>query len=291
MAIDATFNSIIAGIQLSNLNFAVQLTPFAAYITLKRSTQIDKNGVHVSPSPPLVTLLQKSYVDLNMAQDEIVRLRASLEESNQRYEDLVTTNASLLTKLEAADDNLTRAHDTNNGLMKKVDDKENEVNKLEITKKDIANDLKLVKKEYNQYVSDTENQLKSLQKANKNKEKEMYNLKRDLANSCDTVSNLKSEVSQIKLRNSKLVKDSNYLNKQLKKLSISKEYISSSSQTTNTVDTDHKCTICGYAFESSSGLKDHNETYQYCCRTCFSCYRTVQEASHCCIEDNEDSND
>ena len=291
MAIDATFNSIIAGIQLSNLNFAVQLTPFAAYITLKRSTQIDKNGVHVSPSPPLVTLLQKSYVDLNMAQDEIVRLRASLEESNQRYEDLVTTNASLLTKLEAADDNLTRAHDTNNGLMKKVDDKENEVNKLKVAKKDIENDLKLVKKEYNQYVSDTENQLKSLQKANKNKEKEMYNLKRDLANSCDTVSNLKSEVSHIKLRNSKLVKDSNYLNKQLKKLSISKEYISSSSQTTNTVDTDHKCTICGCAFKSSSELKDHNETYQYCCRTCFSCYRTVQEASHCCIEDIEDSND
>ena len=153
-----------------------------------------------------------------MAQDEIVRLRASLEESNQRYEDLVTTNASLLTKLEAADDNLTRAHDTNNGLMKKVDDKENEVNKLKVAKKDIENDLKLVKKEYNQYVSDTENQLKSLQKANKNKEKEMYNLKRDLANSCDTVSNLKSELSQIKLRNSKLVKDSNNLNKQLRKL-------------------------------------------------------------------------
>ena len=130
MAIDATFNSIISGIQLSNLNFAVQLTPFAAYITIKKSTQIDKNGVHVSPSPPLVTLLQKSYVDLNMAQDEIVRLRASLEESNQRCEDLVTTNASLLIKLEAADDNLTRAHDTKNGLMKKVNNKENTVYKL-----------------------------------------------------------------------------------------------------------------------------------------------------------------
>ena len=48
MAIDAKFNSIVHDIQLSNLNFTNQLTPFAAYIAIKKSTQLDKNG---NPAP------------------------------------------------------------------------------------------------------------------------------------------------------------------------------------------------------------------------------------------------
>ena len=35
MAVDATFSSILNEIQLSNLNFTIQLTPYAAYATLK----------------------------------------------------------------------------------------------------------------------------------------------------------------------------------------------------------------------------------------------------------------
>ena len=41
MAIDTTFNSILNEIQLSKLNFAIHLTPYAAYITLKKSTLVD----------------------------------------------------------------------------------------------------------------------------------------------------------------------------------------------------------------------------------------------------------
>ena len=162
MAIDASFNSIITGIQLSNLNFAVQLTPFAAYITLKRSAQIDKNGIPVSPSPPLALLLQQFFKELSMAQEEILRLKASLEENIQKCDDLATTNASLLIKLNAADDNLARVHETNDNLIRKVSAKENQVDKLEVVKKNVENNLMLVKKEYSQYVYDAEIQIKTL---------------------------------------------------------------------------------------------------------------------------------
>ena len=46
MAIETTFNSILNEIQLSKLNFVMQLTPYAAYITLKKSTQVDRDDVH-----------------------------------------------------------------------------------------------------------------------------------------------------------------------------------------------------------------------------------------------------
>ena len=83
MAIDATFNSILNGIQLSRLNFSIHLTPFAAYITLKKSTQVDRNGDSFAPSPPLCSLLQQAYKDQITAQEEIIGLRASLQECEQ----------------------------------------------------------------------------------------------------------------------------------------------------------------------------------------------------------------
>ena len=58
MAINTTFSSILNEIQLSNLNFAIQLTPYAAYITLKKSAQKDLHGLKCTPSPPVLFLVQ-----------------------------------------------------------------------------------------------------------------------------------------------------------------------------------------------------------------------------------------
>ena len=237
MAIDSAFNSIITGIQLSKLNFAVQLTPFAAYTTLKRSTQVDRNGVPAIPSPPLCILLQQSYKDLSLATEEIKSLRAALKETNQRCEDHATTNAALLVKLKAADDRLVLAQEKSCIMEQKLNDKEKEVVKLEVVKKDIESEFKINKKESEHFRIDTENQIKNLQKNNKMKEKEVYNLEKILANCRDTVSNLKAEVSQLKHENSKMVRDTNCLNNQLKKLTFKKECQSTCSQTNTTLDT------------------------------------------------------
>ena len=50
MAIDNKFGSILQEIELSNLNFAMKITPYAAYITLKKSTVVDMKGTPSQPS-------------------------------------------------------------------------------------------------------------------------------------------------------------------------------------------------------------------------------------------------
>ena len=72
MAINATFGSILNEIQLSNLNFSIQLTPFAAYIILKKFTQKDLHGVPSNPSPPVLYLLQQVQQEHLALQDENV---------------------------------------------------------------------------------------------------------------------------------------------------------------------------------------------------------------------------
>ena len=83
MAIDTTFNSIINEIQLSNLNFSIQLTPYAAYITLKKSTQVNGNGLHENPSSQVLTLLQQSYRGQTALHEEIKFLKKVSNESDQ----------------------------------------------------------------------------------------------------------------------------------------------------------------------------------------------------------------
>ena len=52
MAANTTFTSIVNEIQLSNLNFSMKMTPYAAYITLKKTVQTDVNGFQMNPAPP-----------------------------------------------------------------------------------------------------------------------------------------------------------------------------------------------------------------------------------------------
>ena len=75
MAIDATFSSILSEIQLSNLNFNLQITPFAAYITLKKSVITDQNGIKAVPAPPILFLLQQTHQKIAELQVENKRLK------------------------------------------------------------------------------------------------------------------------------------------------------------------------------------------------------------------------
>lgn len=106
MAIDNKFSSILQEIKLSNLNFAMKITPYAAYITLKKSTVVDMKGTPSQPSLPLFLLLQQTYRDNLIAQEEISRLKNIIKEDKIKYEELGKINLSLSSKLEVADANL-----------------------------------------------------------------------------------------------------------------------------------------------------------------------------------------
>ena len=107
VATDAKFNSILKEIQFSKLNFAINLTPFAAYITLKRTTHPHTNCTPSVPSPPTCLFLQQSSRDLAAAREEILHLKAKLSENVKKYADLNNVNAPLLSKLSKADEKLT----------------------------------------------------------------------------------------------------------------------------------------------------------------------------------------
>ena len=60
MAVSTTYSSILNEVQLSNLNYSIYMTPFMAYITLKKSVQKDLSGTPAVPSPPILFLLQSA---------------------------------------------------------------------------------------------------------------------------------------------------------------------------------------------------------------------------------------
>ena len=78
MAINAAFGSILNQIQFSNLNFAIQVTPFAAYITLKKSVQKNINGVPATPSPPLLEVLDQAQQEILRLQDKNSQLKSEI---------------------------------------------------------------------------------------------------------------------------------------------------------------------------------------------------------------------
>ena len=88
MAVDAIFNAIVSEIHLTKLNFTIKLTPYAAYITLKRSTQVDVNGVHAVSSQPLLTLLQETQRNLLISKLDNTRLKSELNSCEMKLEEL-----------------------------------------------------------------------------------------------------------------------------------------------------------------------------------------------------------
>ena len=95
MAINTSFASILNEIQLSNLNFSIQLTPFAAYITLKKSVQKDLNGVSATPSPPVLVLLQEAQQEVLNLHNENLQLKSVAAALEKKCEDMALKNATV----------------------------------------------------------------------------------------------------------------------------------------------------------------------------------------------------
>ena len=83
MAVNSTYSSILNEVQLSNLNYSIHMTPFAAYITLKKSVQKDLSGIPAIPSPPLL------FLD-NIVQEKVC-LENTIEEKEINVKALNTT--------------------------------------------------------------------------------------------------------------------------------------------------------------------------------------------------------
>ena len=198
MATNSTFASIVNEIQLSNLNFSIKMTPFAAYITLKKSVQKDLNGVPASPAPPLLFLLQGVQEQVLRLQVENTNLKSTVDILEKKNSAATNENIGLLKSLEDAKKDVANLTSTNHCLHVRIDETRKESARFQAEKVKHDDYIKENKKIHGVEVKELQAQIKTLKNANKTKEKENYDLKKTLENTRATMKSYKEEKSKLK---------------------------------------------------------------------------------------------
>ena len=204
MAVDTTFSSILNEIQLSNLNFTIQMTPYAAYITLKKSSLKYQDGSYAVPSPPILTLLQEARHVIGIQKTEILELQASCAILRTKVNDVVLDNASLMDKLKYSNEAFEASDNLNISLQDKIEKVENELAKVYADRNILETKVKELKKNHSNEITYLRNEINSIKKSNKSKEKENYDQKRTIEAARDTIKNQKAKVSNATICKTKL---------------------------------------------------------------------------------------
>ena len=303
MAINSTFNSILNQIQLSNLNFAINLTPYAAYITLKKTAQVDQSGMCVLPTPPLVCLLKQALDEKATAEHEMSEAKCTIEQLQMNNNKLAEENQALADRLNTVKESL-------NNLEKQYGHELKEFRKTIDENKKLQDKISASEKFHSEHTNELDLQIKTMKKSIKIDEKEVHNLKVKFTNLQDANANLKAELSSSNLLKKKAERKVKKLEQkvEVKKL---KETVSAQTEPSSLsffpqlslktqlgyfsqsmpsiyckdgVDEKFKCNICGLSFVTASELDDHNDLYNFCCRMCFTCFQPVQESELCCLD-------
>ena len=235
MAANTTFNSILNEIQLSNLNFKIQMTPFAAIITLKKTALKDKNGLLAKPSPPILFLLQNAQQMIVNIQEEdnylkatLINCEADIEESNQ------VKNEKMI-EFEKACEDLSESRTRNKEILKFANQLENKLEMKDATISNLKNDLKKLKVELELLKTET----KQASKVVRTKEKEVSKLLDKIDNLSHNISSYKTENKTLAVEKNKAVKEKIKLDKKMADLkhsqSVSVKSSSTTSKSTNTI--------------------------------------------------------
>ena len=204
MAINTTFDSILQEIQYSNLNFSIQVTPFAAYITLKKSVQKNLNGDVASPSLPIHVLLRRAHQEILQLQNENNQLKTNAAILEKKCETTELENANLVHKHEEMNKNVEALTAMKNILHDKINVTERENAKKQTELSRLESKTKELKKKHGEELKTLKYQIRDLENENKRKVKEIHDLGRNLENTRSTVKTLKLEKSQLKTCKTKL---------------------------------------------------------------------------------------
>ena len=71
------------------------MTPFAAYITLKKTLQKDLDGTLATPAPPLLLLFQQAQEQNLYLQAENSRLKSAVDNLDRNCDEAVNNNKDL----------------------------------------------------------------------------------------------------------------------------------------------------------------------------------------------------
>ena len=204
MAANTTFTSILNEIQLSNLNFTINVTPFAAYITLKKTLQKDLDGTLAVPAPPLLFLLQQSQQQTLELQVENLNLKSIVDNLEKNYDALVQENVSLKESKEEANKVVADLTTTNDILSNKIDAAERDTAKNKGETVELEVKIKEIRKKHASEIKEFKEQVKELKNAIKSRDKEKHDLSRTIENARVTIKNYKEEKSHLKTCKTKL---------------------------------------------------------------------------------------
>ena len=221
MAVNNTYASIVNEIQLSNLNFTIQMTPFASYITLKKSVQKDINGLPVMPSPPLLLLLQKAQQQILHLENENSRIKQHADILEKKLENTVIKNEDLVNSLEKANKLSLNFNITKDILTEKLEIAED--NAVDLKKEIIVNENKLkeLRKKHAEDMKHLELRVKDLENEKKGFRKEIHDTNRTLDNTRAALKSCKSEKSNLKTCKTSL--EAKIRKFELEKLKVRKE--------------------------------------------------------------------
>ena len=149
------------------------MTPFTAYITLKKSVQKDVNGVSATPSPPLLYLLQQAQQVILQLQDENSKLKTSVAALEEKTKSAINEKDVLVDTVKEVNEEAAGLAAINNNLRDKINEAEKESSKIKSEKIVLESKIKEVKKKHDVELNDLQNQVKNLAKTNKTKEKEL----------------------------------------------------------------------------------------------------------------------
>ena len=206
MAINSTFSSIVNEIQLSNLSFTSQLTPFAAY---NNPEEVGSKRPAWPPFHPLST----TPVSFAL-RDENSKL-AAVDDLTNKYEQIVHENEALVISSKEAHTKVSNVNASNYDLQSKIHAMKNYVTRYLSEKVKTECKLKDTTKKHMKEINELRVEVKTLNKLLKGKDKANYDLTKNLEYTRETVKKIKLEKSNLKTRTTKLEENVRKLEKQI----------------------------------------------------------------------------
>ena len=183
------FEDILDAVMRSQLNFQLQLSPFSALISIKKSLAKDKFGRTLRQKARLTSSQARDCEDVNKFNNLEIKIKDLLAQN----EKLAKENSKLGETAEILESKVTKVEAT---ALKVFENHKVEVDALKKQVKFLNNEVDARKKE-----------IHSLKKSNKEKDKELFKAENKSENLEGSVKRLKTEISTLKNSNKRLSKE------------------------------------------------------------------------------------
>ena len=182
MLATTVFNNILEGIQKSNLNYQLQLTPFSALVSLKKSFVKDKSGKFLFPN--------KNVINGEYLQYENCQLMNQIDSLNQKLQEMHTRSKNDAETIRILG---LKAANAEVSALKLYKDKDEDMNVLEKAIKSADSEIYSLR-----------NEIKGKNKTIKETAKEFHNLNLNCERFKANFENSKKEINALRCENKKL---------------------------------------------------------------------------------------